>query len=102
MVTVVTASDLVNVTQLNFIASQEDEAKVLLLPMPQVLTDGCIVVDYDCVDGDDDYGDGDEDRAAAAAAADAGDYDSNDDDRDDDDDSKYDSDNNGNDDCNYD
>ncbi|CAJ1066763.1 LOW QUALITY PROTEIN: 1-phosphatidylinositol 4%2C5-bisphosphate phosphodiesterase beta-1-like [Xyrichtys novacula] len=28
MVTVVTASDLVNVTQLNFIASQEDEAKV--------------------------------------------------------------------------
>uniref|UniRef100_A0A3B4VET6 Phosphoinositide phospholipase C n=1 Tax=Seriola dumerili TaxID=41447 RepID=A0A3B4VET6_SERDU len=29
MVTVVTASDLVNVNQLNFIASQEDEAKVL-------------------------------------------------------------------------
>ncbi|CAL8298452.1 unnamed protein product [Merluccius merluccius] len=28
MVTVVTASDLVNVNQLNFIASQEDEAKV--------------------------------------------------------------------------
>uniref|UniRef100_A0A8C7Y137 Phosphoinositide phospholipase C n=1 Tax=Oryzias sinensis TaxID=183150 RepID=A0A8C7Y137_9TELE len=31
MVTVVTASDLVNVNQLNFIASQEDEAKVLRL-----------------------------------------------------------------------
>lgn len=30
MVTVVTASDLVNVNQLNFIASQEDEAKVVM------------------------------------------------------------------------
>lgn len=30
MVTVVTASDIVNVNQLNFIASQEDEAKVLM------------------------------------------------------------------------
>ncbi|CAM9279084.1 unnamed protein product, partial [Lampetra planeri] len=31
MVTVVTASDLVNVSQLNFIATQEEEAKVLNL-----------------------------------------------------------------------
>lgn len=31
IVTVVTASELVNVTQLNFIASQEDEAKVLIM-----------------------------------------------------------------------
>lgn len=30
MVTVVTASDLVNVNQLNFIASQEEEAKVMV------------------------------------------------------------------------
>lgn len=31
IVTVVTASELVNITQLNFIASQEDEAKVLMM-----------------------------------------------------------------------
>uniref|UniRef100_A0A3Q3EZM6 Phosphoinositide phospholipase C n=1 Tax=Kryptolebias marmoratus TaxID=37003 RepID=A0A3Q3EZM6_KRYMA len=36
MVTVVTASDVVNVTPLNFIASQEDEAKVISSLLPQV------------------------------------------------------------------
>lgn len=38
MVTVVTASDLVNVSQLNFIASQEEEAKVMSSALPQVAT----------------------------------------------------------------
>ncbi len=51
MVTVVTASDLVNVNQLNFIASQEDEAKVRNL-----LQQG----DGGCDDEDDDDDDDDE------------------------------------------
>lgn len=41
MVTVVTASDLVNVNQLNFIASQEEEAKVMV-EMTILISDDCV------------------------------------------------------------